>query len=84
MTMDESEKQLKELLSKGATEEEILKKFTLAEGCDLKLWCQEQIIPASGKKVHRYCGYIKKCDDPAENIAEPIYGQWLDGGCQGT
>jgi len=68
---------LKELLSKGETEEEILKKLTLAEGCGLKLWCQEQITPATGKKVHRYCGYIKKCDDPAENIGEPICGQWL-------
>jgi len=38
--------------------------------------------PATGKKVHRYCGYIKKCDDPAENIGEPICGQWLDGPCQ--
>lgn len=81
MTMEESEKRLKELLSKGATEEEILKKLTLAEGCGLKLWCQEQINPATSKKVHRYCGYIKKCDDPAENIGEPICGQWLDGPC---
>jgi len=31
MTMEESEKRLKELLSKGETEEEILKKLTLAE-----------------------------------------------------
>jgi len=81
MTIEESEKRLKELLSKGETEEEILKKLTLAEGCGLKLWCQEQINPATGNKVHRYCGYIKKCDDPAENIGEPICGQWLDGPC---
>jgi hypothetical protein len=48
--MEESETRLKDLLSKGATEEEILKKLILAEGCGLKLWCQEQINPASGKR----------------------------------
>jgi hypothetical protein len=53
----------------------------LAEGCGLKLWCEDLINPASGKKVHRYCGYIRKCDDPAENIGEPICGEWLDGPC---
>jgi hypothetical protein len=81
MTMEESEMRLRELLSKGATEEEILKKLTLAEGCGLKLWCEDLINPASGKKVHRYCGYIKKCDDPSENIGEPICGDWMDGPC---
>lgn len=30
--------------------------------------------------MHRYCGYIRKCDDPAENIAEPMCGQngWVE------
>ncbi len=83
MTMEDTEKRLKELLSKGASEEEMLKQLQLAEGCGLKVWCQEQIIPASGKKIHRWCGYVKKCDDPAENIAEPTYGAWIDGECPG-
>ena len=80
MTMEESQKQLKELLTKAATEEDVIKKLILAEGCGLKLWCQEQILPSTGKKVHRYCGYIKRCDDPAENT-ETIYGGWIDGPC---
>jgi hypothetical protein len=83
MTMEDNEKRLRELLSKGTSEEEMLKSLSLAEGCGLKVWCQEQIIPATGKKVHRYCGYIKKCDDPAENLPEPINGAWIDGPCQG-
>ena len=83
MTMEDNEKRLRELLSKGASEEEMLKSLSLAEGCGLKVWCQEQIIPATGKKVHRYCGYIKKCDDPAENLPAPINGAWIDGPCQG-
>ncbi|HOT07773.1 MAG: hypothetical protein A4E45_02096 [Methanosaeta sp. PtaB.Bin039] len=82
MTMDETQKRLKELLSKGASEEEMLVKLSLAEGCGIKVWCQEQFISGSDKKVHRYGGYIKKCDDPAENV-EPIYGDWLDGPCPG-
>jgi hypothetical protein len=83
MTMEDTQVKLKELLSKGASEEEMLKSLSLAEGCGLKVWCQEQIIPASGKKVHRYCGYVKRCDDPSENIAEPMYGSWIDGPCTG-
>jgi len=83
MAMDETEKRLKELLSKGASEEEMLKQLSLAEGCGLKIWCQEQIVPASGKKIHRWCGYVKRCDDPAENVTEPICGAWIDGECTG-
>lgn len=83
MAMDDTEKRLKELLSKGASEEEMLKQLSLAEGCGLKIWCQEQIVPASGKKIHRWCGYVKRCDDPAENVVEPIYGAWIDGKCAG-
>ena len=47
MSMDDTEKRLKELLSKGASEEEMLKQLNLAEGCGLKVWCQEQIVPDS-------------------------------------
>jgi hypothetical protein len=47
------------------------------------VWAQALVSGADQsrlrQKVHRYCGYIKKCDDPAENIGEPICGQWLDG-----
>jgi len=81
MDIEETERLLKEMLSRGASEEDMLKKLTLEEGCGLKLWCQEQAVPGSDKKTHRYCGYIKHCDDPARNT-EPICGAWLDGPCQ--
>ncbi len=83
MSLEYTEKKLKELLSKGVSQEEMLKQLSLAEGCGLKVWCQEQIVPSTGKKIHRWCGYVKKCDDPSENIVEPIYGDWLDGDCPG-
>ncbi len=83
MTMEDTEKRLRELLSKGASQEEILKQLSLAEGCGLKLWCQEQIVPGSGKKIHRWCGYVTRCDDPAENVGEPLCGTWLEGACPG-
>ena len=81
MTLEETEKKLKELLSAGASQEEILNQLSMAEGCGLKLWCQEQIVPGSSKKIHRWCGYVMKCDDPSENLTEPIYGAWIEGGC---
>jgi len=81
MTMEETEKRLKELLSLGVSQEEMLAQLSLAEGCGLKLWCQEQIIPGSGKKTHRWCGYVTRCDDPSENVPEPLYGAWIEGGC---
>lgn len=83
MTMEETQKRFKELLSQGASQEEMLKQLSLAEGCGIKVWCQEQIVPATGKKIHRWCGYVKKCDDPSENITEPIYGGWMEDGCPG-
>ncbi|NYT01189.1 MAG: hypothetical protein GKC10_00260 [Methanosarcinales archaeon] len=81
MNMEDTEKRLKDLLSRGASEEDMLKQLSLAEGCGLKVWCQEQTLAGSDKKIHRYCGYVKRCDDPAENT-EPICGAWLDGPCQ--
>ncbi|MDD1748670.1 MAG: hypothetical protein LUO89_02235 [Methanothrix sp.] len=83
MSMEDTEKRFKELLSEGVPQEEILKQLSLAEGCGLKVWCQEQIVPATGKKIHRWCGYVKKCDDPSENITDPIYGAWMEGECPG-
>jgi hypothetical protein len=80
MTMEETQQGLKEMLSKGASLEEILKSLTLSEGCGVKVWCEEQIMPGGEKRVHRYAGYVKRCDDPAENT-EPVYGAWLDGPC---
>jgi hypothetical protein len=71
----------KELFSQGVSQEEMLKQLSLAEGCGLKVWCQEQIVPGSEKKIHRWCGYVTHCDDPAENVGEPIYGAWIDGSC---
>ena len=81
MTLEETEKRLKELLSQGASQEEMIKQLSLAEGCGLKLWCQEQIVAGSDKKVHRWCGYVYRCQDPAENVPEPLYGKWIEGGC---
>ena len=81
MTLEETEKKLKELLSAGASQEEMLKQLSLAEGCGLKVWCQEQIVPGSSKRIHRWCGYVTHCDDPSENVGEPLYGAWMDGAC---
>jgi hypothetical protein len=81
MSMEETQKKFKELLSQGASHEEMLKQLSLAEGCGLKVWCQDQIVPATGKKIHRWCGYVTKCDDPSENLTEPIYGAWIEGDC---
>jgi hypothetical protein len=81
MSMDDTQKRLKDLLSKGASQEEMLKQLSLAEGCGLKLWCQEQINPATGKKIHRWCGYVMKCEDPSENLTEPVCGGWIEGSC---
>lgn len=81
MTLDVTEKKLKELFSQGVSQEEMLKQLSLAEGCGLKVWCQEQIVPGSEKKIHRWCGYVTHCDDPSENVGEPIYGAWIDGPC---
>ena len=53
MTLEETEKRLKELLSQGASQEEMIKQLSLADGCGLKLWCQEQIVAGSDRKVHR-------------------------------
>jgi hypothetical protein len=54
MTLEETEKKLKELLSQGASQEELLKQLSLAEGCGLKLWCQDQIVSGTNKKAPRY------------------------------
>lgn len=81
MSMEETQKRLKDLLSKGASQEEMLKQLSLAEGCGLKLWCQEQINPSTGKKIHRWCGYVMKCEDPSLNITEPVCGGWIEGSC---
>jgi hypothetical protein len=62
MSMEDTKKRLKDLLSKGASEEEMLKQLTLAEGCGLKIWCQEQIIPATGEKsppILRICKALR-------------------------
>ena len=83
MTMQDSQKRLRELLSQGASEEEMLQKLSLAEGCGLKIICEQQIVAGSEKKIHRWCGYITHCDDPAESTPETVYGAWLDGGCPG-
>ena len=83
MSMEDTQKRLKELLSTGASEEELLKKLSLAEGCGLKLFCEQQIVAGTEKKIHRWCGYITRCDDPAESIPETVYGAWIDGGCPG-
>jgi len=83
MSPEETQKMLKELLSKGTSEEEMLTQLSLAEGCGLKVWCQEQVVPATGKKIHRWGGYVTRCDDPSENITEPVYGAWMDGSCPG-
>jgi peptide methionine sulfoxide reductase MsrB len=82
MKIEETQKQFKALLSKGASEEEMLKELSLSEGCGLKVWCQEQVF-GSDKKFHRWCGYVTRCDDPSENITEPEYGAWIEGGCPG-
>ena len=81
MTLGETEKRLKELLGQGASQEEMIKQLSLADGCGLKLWCQEQIVAGTDRKVHRWCGYVYRCQDPAENVPEPLYGKWIDGGC---
>jgi hypothetical protein len=82
MSMEETEKRLKELLSKSTSQEEILKSLIVAEGCGVKVWCQEQIIPATNKKIHRYCGYVTRCEDPSENTPTTC-GGWIDGPCPG-
>jgi hypothetical protein len=83
MSMEDSHKRLKELLSQGVSQEEMLQKLSLAEGCGLKVFCEQQIVAGSEKKIHRWCGYITHCDDPAESIPETVYGSWMDGGCPG-
>ena len=60
MSMEDTQKRLKELLSKGASEEEMLKKLSLAEGCGLKVFCEQQIVAGTEKKIHRWCGYITR------------------------
>jgi hypothetical protein len=40
----------------------MLKQLSLAEGSGPELWCQEQIIPGSGMKIHRWCGYAYRCE----------------------
>ncbi|MDM7934432.1 MAG: hypothetical protein QUS08_03480 [Methanothrix sp.] len=81
MSMEEAKIRLKDLLSQGASEEEMLKRLSLAEGCGLKVWCEERIVPGSERRIHRWCGYIYRCDDPSENVPEPVCGGWIDGSC---
>ncbi|TFH49402.1 MAG: hypothetical protein E4G89_04875 [Methanothrix sp.] len=83
MSMEDTQKRLRELLSKGASQEEMLRQLSLAEGCGIKVFCEEQIVAGTEKKIHRWCGYITHCDDPAESIPETVYGAWMDGGCPG-
>ncbi|HEX7444957.1 MAG TPA: hypothetical protein VF300_01070 [Methanothrix sp.] len=83
MSMEDSHKRLKELLSQGVSQEEMLQKLSLAEECGLKVFCEQQIVAGTEKKIHRWCGYITHCDDPAESIPETVYGAWIDGPCPG-
>ena len=83
MSMEDTQKRLKELLGLGVSQEELIKHLSLAEGCGLKLWCEGQIVPGTEKKVHRWYGYVTRCDDPSENIPETVYGAWIDGPCPG-
>jgi hypothetical protein len=84
MTLEETEKRLKELLGQGASQEEMIKQLSLADGCGLKLWCQEQIVAGSAKKVHRWCGYVIAARTQQRSVPEPLYGKWIDGGSPET
>jgi hypothetical protein len=79
--MEDTQKRLKEVLSKSASEEEMLLQLSLAEGCGLKVFCEQRIVPGTERKIHRWYGYITHCDDPAESIPETVYGARTDGGC---